>query len=174
MNLAQYVEGLRQELLVAAEAGGDDARVLAERLTAPLESATRLMLLEVLSAAADEITSDLAPGSVDLRLRGRDPEFVVTSPGRQAAPDDAIGREPVAGPPTPAVDGEDGAPARLTLRLPEYLKLRLEAAAARDGLSVNSWLVQAVSDSLESGLRDRRPAERRAAAAGKHFTGWAR
>ena len=58
--------------------GGDDARALAERLTAPLESAIRLMLLDALSAAADEITRELAPGSVELRLRGGEPDFVVT------------------------------------------------------------------------------------------------
>src|SRR5882672_3270640 len=80
MNLTPYVDNLRRELAVAAEAGGEDARALAERLTASLESAARLSLLEALSAAADEITRDLAPGSVEVRLRGRDPEFVVTPP----------------------------------------------------------------------------------------------
>src|SRR6188472_4421794 len=78
MELTPYVENLRRELAVAADAGGEDARALAERLTAPLESALRLTLLEALSAAADEITLELAPGSVELRLRGGAPEFVVT------------------------------------------------------------------------------------------------
>ena len=78
MDLTPYVENLRRELAVAAEAGGEDARALAERLTAPLESAIRLMLLDALSAAADEITRELAPGSVELRLRAGEPEFVVT------------------------------------------------------------------------------------------------
>src|SRR5262245_27672682 len=78
MDLTPYVENLRHELAVAAEAGGEDARALAERLTAPLESALRLTLLEALSAAADEITRELAPGSAELRLRGGEPEFVVT------------------------------------------------------------------------------------------------
>ena len=80
MDLTQYVSDLRHQLTVAAEAGGDDARALAERLTAPLESAARLALLDALSAAAAEITRDLAPGSVDVRLRGREPTFVVTLP----------------------------------------------------------------------------------------------
>ena len=69
MDLMPYVENLRRQLAVAAEAGGPDARALAERLTGALESAARLALLEALSAAADEITRDLAPGSVDVRLR---------------------------------------------------------------------------------------------------------
>src|ERR1700730_12227335 len=80
MDLTLYVNTLREELAVAAEAGGEDARARAERLTAPLESAVRLALLDALSAAADEITRDLAPGSVDLRPRGREPSFVVTAP----------------------------------------------------------------------------------------------
>jgi hypothetical protein len=80
MDLMPYVEKLRRELAVAAEAGGPDARALAERLTGPLESAARLALLEALSAAAGEITRDLAPGSVDVLLRGGDPAFIVTPP----------------------------------------------------------------------------------------------
>src|SRR4051812_11286260 len=80
MNLTQYVNDLQRHLEVAAEARGEEAQALAERLIAPLDAAIRLVLLEALSAAADEITRELAPGSVDVRLRGRDPEFVVTSP----------------------------------------------------------------------------------------------
>ena len=84
MDLAPYVHDLQQHLAVAAEAGGEESRVVAERLSAPLEAATRLVLLEALSAAAGEITRELAPGSVDVRLRGRDPEFVVASPSGSA------------------------------------------------------------------------------------------
>src|SRR3954468_2163286 len=95
MHLDTYVENLRRELAVAAEAGGDEARALAKRLTAPLESGVRLTLLEALSAAADEITRELAPGSVELGLRAAQPEFVVAAP-----PVD----EPVAAAPSPDLD----------------------------------------------------------------------
>ncbi len=78
MDLTPYVDHLRHELAVAAGAGGDEARALAERLTAPLESAAWLTLLNALSAAMGEVTRDLALGSADVRLRGLDPEFVVT------------------------------------------------------------------------------------------------
>src|ERR1041385_957100 len=80
MDLTSYVGNLGREFATLAEAGGDEARAVVERLTGSLESAIRMTLLEALSAAADEITRDLAPGSVELRLRGRDPNFVVTSP----------------------------------------------------------------------------------------------
>jgi hypothetical protein len=155
MDLTPYVDTLRRELAVAAEAGGDDARELAERLTAPLESATRLTMLSVLSAAMDEITRELAPGSVDVRLRGLDPDFVVTPPptdsGAPAQP--AAPAEPLA-PPAPA-DGDEGGTARVNLRLPAHLKARAEEAAAREGLSVNAWLVRAVSAAVDGGTRPR-------------------
>lgn len=168
MILSTYVDTLRHELAVAAEAGGDDARALAERLTAPLESAARLVLLEALSAAANEITRDLAPGSVDVRLRGRDPEFVVTSPPSNQDFDDV---EPVrAAPAVAADDADESATSRTTLRLPESLKLRMEAAAATSGLSVNAWLVKAVTASLEPKQQDRRAKP----SGGDRYTGWAR
>src|SRR3954451_15037079 len=103
MDLTQYVTNLRGELSVAAEAGGDEARRLAERLTAPLEAAIRLMLLEALSAAADEITLELAPGSVELRLRAGPPEFVVTP----AAAEDPAPDVPAVAPP----EADEGATA---------------------------------------------------------------
>ena len=78
MELDPHINALREQLAVAAEAGGEEARALAERLGAPLDAAIRLMLLDALSVAAAEITRDLAPGSVELRLRSGEPDFVVT------------------------------------------------------------------------------------------------
>ena len=78
MNLNPYIENVQRQLAAAGATGGDDARALAERLAPALESAVRLALQDALAAAADEITCELAPGSVELRLRGRDPEFVVS------------------------------------------------------------------------------------------------
>ncbi|OXM61887.1 toxin-antitoxin system HicB family antitoxin [Amycolatopsis vastitatis] len=140
MDLTPFVEELRRELAVAAEAAGEDAVALAERLTAPLESAIRLTLLDALSAAADEITRDLAPGSVEVRLRRRDAEFAVALP---ATTEPAVQEEP---PPPPEAD--DGAVARINLRLPEQLKQRVEEAASRDRLSINAWLVRAAGAAL--------------------------
>src|ERR1044071_3235171 len=125
MDLQPYVDGVRHELAVAAAAGGPDAEALADRLTAPLESAIRLALLEALSDAASEITRELAPGSVDVRLRGREPDFVVT-----VAPSDTT-PEPVEA----TSYADDAATARINLRLPDQLKARVEQAAERHGLS---------------------------------------
>src|SRR3954449_1885591 len=126
MDLTPHVEQIRGRLAVAAEAGGDDARALAERLTAPLESAIRLTLLDALSAAADEITRDLAPGSVELRLRSGEPSFAVVPPPPDDEPDESA---PGALSPVPS-EGDDGEVARINLRLPEHLKTRVDAAAA--------------------------------------------
>src|SRR4051812_17592513 len=138
MDLSLYAENLRRDLAVAADAGGDEARALAERLTAPLESSIRLTLLDALSAAADEITRDLAPGSVELRLRSGEPEFVVTpAPADEPA-------DPADDAPPPAPDTDD-ATARINLRLPEQLKAGIEQAAGRERLSVNTWGVRAAA-----------------------------
>ncbi|MBM7440980.1 toxin-antitoxin system HicB family antitoxin [Streptomyces sp. HB132] len=172
MDLTPYVDTLRRELAVAAEAGGEEARALAERLTAPLESATRLTMLNVLSAATDEITRELAPGSVDVRLRGLDPDFVVTLPpaGGGALPEAATPGEALTNP-APA-DGEEGGTARVNLRLPAHLKARAEEAATREGLSVNAWLVRAVSAAVDGGTRPR--TTEKAQTVGQSFTGWVR
>jgi hypothetical protein len=158
MELQPYVDGVRHELAVAAAAGGPDAEALADRLTAPLESAIRLALLEALSDAAEQITRDLAPGSVDVRLRGRDPEFTVDPGVPELADAPAIAPE----------SEDDGGTWRVTLRLPEHLRPGVDAAARGDGLSVNAWLVRAVTAALGGGPR------RPLGEAGKHFSGWVR
>ncbi|MEV0388007.1 toxin-antitoxin system HicB family antitoxin [Nonomuraea sp. NPDC050643] len=178
MDLAPYVDHLRRELAIAAAAGGEEARALAERLAATLESATRLALLEALSAAADEITRDLAPGSVEVRLRGRDPGFVVTpsTPGGSFEDEGERGRPsaPPPAPPPPQPDTEEGGTSRISLRVPEQLKPRIEEAAARDGLSVNAWLVRAVSAALDPGQAGRSAGRGPAQQSGKRYSGWVR
>jgi hypothetical protein len=174
MDLTPYVEKLRNELAVAAEAGGADARALAERLTAPLEAAIRLTLLNALSAAADEITRDLAPGSVDVRLRGLDPDFVVTTrPGVAATEPAPATVDATAW--DEAAAGEGGTTSRINLRLPYDLKARIEEAAGRERLSVNTWLVRAAAGALSGdGGAARRPAAGGGTDLGQRYTGWVR
>ncbi|MEV0705722.1 toxin-antitoxin system HicB family antitoxin [Saccharopolyspora sp. NPDC050389] len=171
MDLGVYVDGIRRELSVAAEVGGDDARELAERLTTPLESALRLTLLEALSSAADEITRDLAPGSVDLRFRSGEPEFVVTAPPVEHAVEAAAGGESAPADARPLLEADEGAMSRINVRMPERLKARVEEAAGREGLSVNAWLVRAAAAAVEPADR---PAGRSGGRRGQRYTGWAR
>ena len=162
MDLGQYVNDLQRQLLDSAENGTDDTRAVAERLVAGLDSAARLVLLDVLSAAVGEITRDLAPGSVDLRLRGREVEFVVTQASTEADSDDE---------PATSVDLDDVSTSRTTLRLPDALKAKVDEAAVADGLSVNTWLVRAVAAALQP--KQRRAAQR-TLRTGDSFAGWAR
>lgn len=162
MDLGTYVGDLQRQLVDAAEHGTGETRAVAERLAAGLDAATRLVLLDALSTAAGEITRDLAPGSVDLRLRGREVEFVVTPAGGESDADERT---------VPSVDLDDASTSRTTLRLPDALKVRVDEAAAADGLSVNTWLVRAVAAALEP--RRRRSAQR-TLRTGDSFAGWAR
>ncbi|KAA0112973.1 histidine kinase [Mycolicibacterium sp. P9-22] len=156
MDLQPYVNAVRHELHIAAAAGGQDAAELADRLSAPLESALRLALLEALSEAAELITRDLAPGSVDVRLRGRDPEFSV-SPG--------VASQASFTAPDPDPD-DDGRTWRVTLRLPEHLRPRVDASARREGLSINAWLARAVGSALGGAPTP--------ITESKHVSGWVR
>jgi hypothetical protein len=162
MELGQYVSDLQRQLVDAAENGTEDTRAVADRLAAGLDAAARLVLLDVLSAAVGEITRDLAPGSVDMRLRGREVEFVVTQLNTEPDSDDL---------PTATVDLDDASTSRTTLRLPDALKVRVDEAAAADGLSVNTWLVRAIAAALQP--RQRRSAQR-TLRTGDNFAGWAR
>ena len=162
MELAPYVTDLQRQLLEAAETGSDDTRAAAERLAAGLDAAARLVLLDVLSAAAGEITRDLAPGSVDLRLRGREVDFVVTAPTAEPEGDDGSAA---------SVDLDDVSTSRTTLRLPDALKARVDEAALADGLSVNTWLVRAIAAAVQP--KQRRSAQR-TLRTGDNFAGWAR
>ena len=169
MDLTTYVNNLGREFATLAEAGGDESRALVERLTGSLESAIRMTLLDVLSAAADEITRDLAPGSVEVRLRGRDPNFVVTP----------VPTEPIAGSveeaPATVEIAEDGPSSRINVRLPEQLKAAVEEAAAKEGRSVNAWLVRAASAALRRSDRDQRSEPRGSAIrTQQRITGWVR
>jgi hypothetical protein len=167
MDLSPYVASLGRELLTVAETGGGDASALIERLTVSMESAIRLTLLEALSAAADEITNDLAPGSVQVRLQGRDPNFVVTpGPVQQPAEDAPVSADE-------AVAGfEDGPAVRINVRLPEQLKAAIEETAGKEGRSLNAWLVRVASIALQTSNRDH-STDLRGKRTSRRYTGWA-
>jgi HicB family len=167
MNLSPYIEHVQRQLGAAGASGGDEARALAEQLAPALESAVRLALQDALAAAVDEITLELAPGSVELRLRGREPEFVVSLPPDQVAAE-AHEAPPAA---IDVAEAKQGAMSRINLRMPEQLRARIEAAAAAEGLSVNAWLVRAAAAAAGQ------PGPRRQARTeygSQRYTGWAR
>jgi hypothetical protein len=151
MQLNRHLERLRDRLVLVAEGEKEEEARAAQRLIASLDDSVQLMLLDVLAAAAAEITRELAPTSVELRLREGDPEFVVIAPTQAPARGGDI-----AGPAdeTPAGEGAasaEGAVARINLRLSEQLKGRVEQAAEQEGLSINAWLVRAAAGALDRG-----------------------
>lgn len=172
MELIPYVESLNRELRTVAGVGGEEARELADRLLPSLAAAVRLTLLEALSAAAEEISAELAPGSVDVRLRGGTAEFAVTPPPAPAAPSGTPGDVRL-----PFAEGDDAAMVRINLRLPANLKALIEDAAAASGLSVNAWIVRASAAGLaqEDSPAGRSARPRRSdRIVGESYTGWAR
>jgi hypothetical protein len=169
VNLAPYVETLREQLVALAESSGPESSAAIERLAPGLDAATRLVLLEALSAAADEITRELAPGAVEVCIRGREPDFVVRSPAYDAG-DVATSGRPASSSVIPAGDDEGGT-SRLNLRLPDGLKTKIEEAARREGLSLNAWLVRTAAAAIDG---TQAQSSRRSAGGSQNFTGWVR
>jgi hypothetical protein len=135
MELSHFVGKLEADLAAVA-AVGDEATVRgAERLIQAIRTSAGLRLLEALGEVSLEISAQLPSGHVEVRLAGQDPNLVYVA-------------EEEAEPAAAAED--DGMTARISLRLPESLKQRIEAAAARENVSVNSWLVRALNRSLSS------------------------
>jgi len=133
MQMTPHIEAIRDDLAAAAAIGGPPSVEAAQPLLRSVEPSLRIRLLDVLSEAAEELSAALPSGHVEVRLEGRDAALAFVA-----------GEEPA-----PAPIDDDGAPARLTLRMPESLKQRVEAAAVREGISTNSWLVRTIGQGLE-------------------------
>lgn len=155
MDLSPYLEALRRDLAAAAAPAGEQVAQTADLLSTALDASARLCLIEVLADATAEITTKLDGPTVEVRLRGREADLVVTQP-----------QEPASRPAPPPIT-ESGDLARLTLRLPEALKEAVERQAAAEGVSVNQWLVRAAAMALQG------PPPPPRAHYGKNFTGFA-
>ncbi|WP_213451006.1 type II toxin-antitoxin system HicB family antitoxin [Rhizomonospora bruguierae] len=147
MDLTPYLDALRRDLAATAAPGGPEITRAADLLATSLAASARLALLEALSDAAAEITDRLGDASVEVRLRGREADFVVTELAPQTPP------------PATAVTPTDvsGDVSRITLRLPEPLKEAVEGLAAAEGVSVNAWLVRAVTSAVAYAASAPRP-----------------
>ena len=129
MELAPHVEALVRDLTAIAAVGDDATAQAAARLAAALKASAGMRLLDALSEAALELSDQLPDGHVEVRLAGQQPSLVYVEDQ----------------PPQASAAGEDALSVRITLRLPESLKSAVESAAARDGVSVNTWLVRALA-----------------------------
>jgi hypothetical protein len=134
MQLDGHVQAIQQELAAAAVRGDEALQEVARRMGDALAATLHLHLLDLLGEAALEIGGQLESGRVEVRLAGREPELVVVTDEVPDAEQVAVGEE---------LSG------RITLRLPESLKAGVEAAAAREGISTNAWLVRTLARSLD-------------------------
>ncbi|GAB3078519.1 toxin-antitoxin system HicB family antitoxin [Intrasporangium mesophilum] len=141
MDITEHVDALRRDLAQAARAMGPELEQAAERLGYALDSSARLALMDALSHAAAEITNELDGTSVEVRLHGREPVFVVVGEGPAVADTQAIGADDTT---MMSPEDEGAETARITLRIPEALKTRAEDLAAGRGQSLNTWIVNAV------------------------------
>lgn len=152
MELRAFVEGLQADLDRIAAVGDDDVAEAARRLTAAVGASAGLRLLDALSEAALELTNQLPSGHVEIRLSGQDASLVYVQEEGEPSPPPAAGDDLVA---------------RISLRLPEGLKAAVDAAAAREGVSVNTWLVRMIARAVASGAGARR-------GSGNRLTGFGR
>jgi hypothetical protein len=162
MDITPFIDSLQNDLTRAADVGDEAVRAAALRLSAALDPALRLTLMSALSQAAAEISAELDQSSIEVRLQGRDPVFVVTGAAPAPPPQDE-----------PEIDDSGDAVARITFRLPETLKARAEELAARRGQSLNTWLVSAARAAAQDG-RGPESGRGRHHSHGKRVQGWAR
>jgi hypothetical protein len=149
MQLQRFIDALKADLTAVAELGDETTASAAGRLVVTLQASVGLRLLDALSEAALELNDKLPSGHIEVRLTGQDPELVYVSDEPEA----------------PAAAADEAYTARITLRLPDNLKGEVEKAAARDGVSVNTWIVRALSRSSTSA-----PTQQ----SGNRLTGYAR
>jgi len=136
MEIAQFIEALQQDLRELASLGGDELVNAAHRLEGAVRQSARLRLIDALTQAALELSEQVPNGHIDVRVAGQDPQFVFVADEQEQA----------FAPPVP-----EGDHARITLRLPESLKAAIEAAANNEGVSVNTWLVRALTRAVHGG-----------------------
>jgi predicted HicB family RNase H-like nuclease len=150
MQIDGTIQALREDLVRVAALGDESTSRAAELLSVALESSLGRRLQDALSEAALELNDQLESSHVELRVSGHDLQLVLVRED-DSAPEQA----------------DEAFSARITLRLPESLKERVESAATREGASVNTWLVQALQRAVES----RRPSS---SAGRNRLTGYGR
>jgi predicted HicB family RNase H-like nuclease len=133
MQIDGLIQALREDLVRVAALGDETTSRAADLLSVAIEASLGRRIQDVLAQAALELNDQLESAHVEVRIAGHDLQLVVVR-------EDGSGPEPV----------DEAYSARITLRLPESLKQRVESSAARDGASVNTWLVQALQRAVES------------------------
>ncbi|GAA3061814.1 toxin-antitoxin system HicB family antitoxin [Actinokineospora globicatena] len=164
MDLSSYLTTLRDDLTTTASAGDESTRRAAAVLAAALEPSARLAIMNALADLAAEVTAHLPDHVVEVRLDGRDVRVVVTKTGGgQADP-----------PPEPdqAKTEFGGDMSRMTLRLFDELKAKAERAASSQGVSLNTYVQQALQGALSGHRKHREPQAPDQDKGGSRVQGW--
>lgn len=164
MDLSPYIASLREDLATAASAGDENTRRTAAALSAALEPAARLAIMNALSDLAAEVTASLEGQVVEVRLSGRDVQVVVTG-SAEPEPEPAPRQEVPLGDAT-------GDISRITLRMINELKSKAEAAAAAQGVSLNSFIQQAVGGAVHGKHKHQHKGWSGNAGSGSRVRGW--
>jgi hypothetical protein len=155
MDLSPYLQSVRVGVANASALADEPTQRVAERLGTAIESSTRLALIQALSDATSTISAELAPSSVELRMVGQDPEFVVSVQTAEAEPTLLL-PEPESGDGDASESPDDEPISRVTLRLPQSVKTRVDEMASSEGISTNAWLIRTVMDALADRSGSRR------------------
>lgn len=154
MQLTPYLAAVAEDLDRATQLADDSTRDVARRLMTVLEPGLRLAMVQLLSDAAAQLTSELSGPVVTIRMDGREPVWHVVAPETETPPHA-----------TPETDADDEGQARVTVRLPEAVKRRAETAAQAAGQSLNTWIIQALRRATSTGSTPKNSSRR--------ITGWA-
>ena len=131
MQLTPYLDAVARDLESATALADEATRELTHRVASVLEPGLRLAMVQLLSDVAAQLTAELDGPVITIRMEGRDPSWNIVRDDSSSATRDA---EP----------DDDESTARVTVRLPEAVKKRAEAAAQIAGQSLNTWIVQAL------------------------------
>ena len=124
--MSLVVDGVRADVASVGELGDEMVAEVAERIADLLGRSLPTRILELLSDVAAEVSAELPDGHVEVRVAGDDVGLAYVEDTRVA------GGESEAG----------DLSARITLRLSEGLKTRVEEGAGREGVSVNTFIVR--------------------------------
>lgn len=133
MQISPAMTELEQQVAAHLRFADPDQAEMIGELIGVLTPAIRQSMIGLVEAAAVEVSAQLVGRRVEVRLVDGDPELVVVE---TAIPDPP----PPPSPPDPMSDDE----ARITVRLPGYLKDLISDAASDSGDSVNGWVIDAL------------------------------
>lgn len=136
MQLSHAITNLESAVDTQLRIAGPEVAEAGTQLMAALKPAITQAMMEVVGMAVTEISSQLDVQTVDIKLVDGDPELVVRDDPNAVPPP----------PPSPPSGADDADEARITVRLPGYLKDLISSEAEVSGDSINAYVVDVLSN----------------------------